>query len=46
MAEETADYAAEIAQVAPDEFVHQIGFRSIDCAAHLESRRRRNQAAP
>ena len=36
MAEKTADYAAEIAQVAPNEFVHEIGFRSFDRPAHLK----------
>ena len=36
MAEKTADDPTEIAQVAPDEFVHQVGFGSIDRAADFE----------
>ena len=46
MTEEAADDAAEIAQVAPDEFVHQVGFRSINRPAHLEIDRRVTRRHP
>ena len=39
MAEEAADHVPEIAQVAPDELIHQVRFGLIDRAAHFEIER-------
>ena len=39
-AKEAADHAAEIAQVATNHFIHQVGFGPLDCSAHFEIDRR------
>jgi hypothetical protein len=36
MSKEAADDAAQVAQVAPDQLFHQVGFRAIDSAADIE----------
>ena len=36
MTEEAADDAAQIAQIAPNEFVHQVGLGPVDRAADFE----------